>query len=114
MAMRSNQKSGLPSYEVLLGSYHAAFSKELKIILEELPICSGDTVLDAGSGDADYTAWMAPLVAPNGQVTGVDQSSAYLKFARRKVRRLPFGDLITFKRGRIQKLPFRSNSFDVV
>ena len=57
---------GVPGYEPLLAAYHAAFSKELRFILESLPICSGDEVLDVGCGDGDYSCWMAPLVAPTG------------------------------------------------
>src|SRR5438105_3247226 len=103
----------IPAYETLLAAYHRAFAKELQSILEDLPVCSGDRVLDAGCGDGDYTRWLAPLVGPQGRVTGVDLLPAYLKMAEEKSKASPYVANIRFKTGNIARLPFMSGAFDL-
>jgi ubiquinone/menaquinone biosynthesis C-methylase UbiE len=102
----------LPGYSPLLNTYHAAFARELQIMISELPLCAGDQVLDMGCGDGAYSAWLAQEVAPGGQVTGVDISPAYLAVARRKLKRHPLGHSVRFVRGDIRRLPFQAGTFN--
>jgi len=104
----------IPSYAALLSAYHAAFSKELQAMLESLPICSGDHVLDAGCGDGDYSLWLAPLVAPQGQIVGIDSSADYLRMARRKSNNTTHWKRIRFEKADIEHLPFPNDVFDLV
>jgi ubiquinone/menaquinone biosynthesis C-methylase UbiE len=104
----------LPAYAELLDAYQTAFQKELQLMLEHLPICSGDAVLDVGCGDGDYSLWMAPLVAPEGHVTGIDINQVYLQQAKDKAQKSPFKKLMTFQEGKIEKLPFKDETFDFI
>jgi ubiquinone/menaquinone biosynthesis C-methylase UbiE len=106
--------SAVPPYETLLASYHRAFSREIRVMLEDLPICAGDRVLDLGCGDGFYTRWLAPLAAPDGEVIGVDLLPSYLELARQEARQSPHAKIIRFQQGNVKRLPFRSGAFDVV
>jgi ubiquinone/menaquinone biosynthesis C-methylase UbiE len=46
---------------------------------------SGESVLDIGCGGGDTALELARLVAPDGQVVGIDVSAAVLAIARRAV-----------------------------
>jgi len=77
----------IPAYETILRGYHGAFRKELQKMLEDLPICADDHVLDVGCGDGFYSCALAPLVAPYGQIVGTDLLPSYLNIARARARK---------------------------
>jgi ubiquinone/menaquinone biosynthesis C-methylase UbiE len=104
----------LPAYNPLLVSYHRAFKKELEKMLEDLPLCAGDRVLDIGCGDGFYSYSLAPLVAPDGEVVGVDLLPAYLKEARQRIHQSLYPKLIHFQKADARRLPFADESFDGV
>jgi len=82
------------------------------IILEGLRLHGGERVLDVGGGMGADVFEIAPLVGPNGQVTGVDVSAAMIDEARRRAegRGLP----VSFEVGDSQSLRFETSSFDAV
>ncbi|MGI9401602.1 MAG: class I SAM-dependent methyltransferase [Rhizobiaceae bacterium] len=51
-------------------------------IFPNLPINSGDRILDVGCGFGDTAIRLAKIAGPDGQVTGVDCCDAFLSFAR--------------------------------
>ena len=106
-------RAAVPAYDHLLSAYHKAFQKDIQRMLEDLPICSGDRILDVGCGDGFYASWLAPLVAPSGEVVGVDLSPAYLKLAQKEIRRSPYPGLIRFQQADVRRLPFADESFDL-
>jgi ubiquinone/menaquinone biosynthesis C-methylase UbiE len=69
----------------------------------------GDHVLDVGCGTGYLTRLLAPLVGPDGRVTGLDPSPPMLDHAR---RRAPGN--CSYEAGEGQALPFPDGSFDVV
>jgi len=71
---------------------------------------SGESVLDIGCGGGDTALELARLVAPDGQVVGIDVSAAVLAFARRAVERC---DRVRFIRADAQLFPFEPATFDV-
>ena len=74
-----------------------------------LDLHPGDIVLDAGCGTGDDARAMAVLVAPDGQVTGLDEDGAILDEARRRSQGT--GLLVTFTSGDVQKLHFPDATF---
>jgi ubiquinone/menaquinone biosynthesis C-methylase UbiE len=74
-----------------------------------LELHPGDSVLDAGCGTGDDAHAMAALVAPGGQVTGLDEDEAILEEARRRGEgtNLP----VTFASGDVQNLQFADATF---
>jgi SAM-dependent methyltransferase len=110
----SASQETLPDYNRLLAAYHRAFRKELQTMLEGLPVCSGDRVLDVGCGDGTYSGWLAPLVAPLGLVTGIDALPAYVAAARAQWKNTGYEKCLRFQQATIRRLPFRRGAFDFI
>ncbi|HYF63475.1 MAG TPA: methyltransferase domain-containing protein [Herpetosiphonaceae bacterium] len=102
----------LPAYAPMLAAFHRACAADLRGIVAALPLRPGDRVLDMACGDGTYSAWLAERVGPDGRVTGVDLSPAYLRVARERADGGQRGR-IEFKQGDIARLPFADGSFDL-
>src|ERR1700733_14532107 len=98
--------ASLPSYANVLDAYHRAFRHELQNMIADLPLCSGDRILDVGCGDGVYSRWLAPHAQPGGEVIGVDKDPAYLRRAQ-SLSRHATG--IRFTAGDIASLPFKDH-----
>ena len=70
----------------------------------------GERVLDLGSGSGMDVFAAASLVGPAGSVIGVDITPEQLA----KSERLRRGEHVSFRRARIEELPFEDGSFDAV
>jgi arsenite methyltransferase len=70
----------------------------------------GERVLDLGSGSGMDVFAAAALVGPGGSVTGVDITPEQLV----KAERLRRDEHVSFRRARIEELPFEDGSFDIV
>jgi arsenite methyltransferase len=70
----------------------------------------GERVLDLGSGSGMDVFAAAVQVGPHGSVTGVDITSEQLARAERLAR----DEHVSFRRARIEELPFDDGSFDAV
>ena len=70
----------------------------------------GEHVLDLGSGSGMDVFAAAALVGPGGSVTGVDITPEQLV----KAERLRRDEHVSFRRARIEELPFEDGSFDAV
>jgi arsenite methyltransferase len=73
-------------------------------------LVAGERVLDLGSGSGMDVFVAAVAVGPQGSVTGVDSTPEQLA----KAERLRRDEHVTFRRARIEELPFEDASFDVV
>jgi ubiquinone/menaquinone biosynthesis C-methylase UbiE len=83
------------------------YKQRVRVLLDLQP---GQQVLDAGTGTGEDAQEMARLVAPGGQVVGLDLSQIMIEEARRRVQDpdLP----VRFLQGDIQHLPFEDATFD--
>ncbi|MBM9518598.1 methyltransferase domain-containing protein [Desulforhopalus vacuolatus] len=68
-------------------------------------------VLDAGCGTGFLTEELAIAVGPNGRVVGIDNSLDMLALAARRCKELP---QVQLKKGSVEKIPEKDNSFDAV
>ncbi|BFU96705.1 MAG: Methyltransferase type 11 [Nitrospira sp.] len=82
-----------------------------KAAIERGRIRPGLSVLDNGCGVGLETIKLARLVAPSGQVTGLDYSRKFLDEAQRRAAGLNLP--ITYRQGDAQQLPFSNGTFDV-
>jgi arsenite methyltransferase len=73
-------------------------------------LLAGERVLDLGSGSGMDAFAAAVQVGPQGSVVGVDITPEQLRKAQRLVR----DEHVSFRRARIEELPFDAGSFDVV
>src|SRR5207302_8109355 len=83
------------------------YKQRVRALLDLHP---GQQVLDAGTGTGEDAQAMATLVAPGGQVVGLDMSQIMIDEAKRRVQdpSLP----LRFVQGDIQHLPFEQATFD--
>ncbi len=73
----------------------------------------GENVVDIGSGAGIDSLIAARMVAPDGQVIGVDMTPAMLEKARRAAEEAQF-DNVTFRQGFGEELPVDDDWADVV
>jgi arsenite methyltransferase len=73
-------------------------------------LLGGERVLDLGSGSGMDVFAAAVHVGPQGSVDGIDITPEQLRKAERLVR----DQHVSFRRARIEELPFDTGSFDVV
>ncbi|WP_067176503.1 class I SAM-dependent methyltransferase [Microtetraspora niveoalba] len=96
-------------YEVLA---EIGFAGRRRSVFRRLAALSGagpgHRILDVGCGTGYLTRLLAPLVGPDGRVTGVDPSRPMLDHAR---RRSPGN--CSYQVGEGQALPFPDASFDI-
>ena len=99
----------LPDYAPLLSDYHLAYARELRAMLDVLPLGEGDTVLEVACGDGFYARRLAERVGPTGRVVAVDVLHAYLKQAR-----CSDGSPFELVAASLGNLPFDDDTFDLV
>jgi len=92
------------AYERFMGRWSRQMAPQLVKVAAVGP---NDSVLDIGSGTGAL-AFAVAEAAPSGRVTGVDRSSAYVRFAQSRA----FTDRIRFVVGDAQALEFSGASFD--
>lgn len=101
-------------YDRLTSIYDALYGHEqnLKIMksLSALSIRSSDTVLDAGCGTGLLLEHISDSV---NMIVGVDISSAPLKVARTRAKRLGLNNVLLV-RADVDFLPFKDNVFDKI
>src|ERR671921_1027219 len=79
--------------------------------LRRMDLRTGERVLDLGCGVGWASRIMARMVAPEGQVVGIDISDEMIARARATSREV---DNTMFVRGSAQQLPWQENFFDKV
>ena len=86
----------------------AFFAQWAPMLCEAAGLSPGARVLDVACGTGIVARTASPLVAPSGQVIGLDANEAMLTVARRVAPELEF------QRGEAAALPFPDRSFDAV
>jgi ubiquinone/menaquinone biosynthesis C-methylase UbiE len=79
--------------------------------LDLLGVRRGEQILDVGCGSGSYCRELAPAVAPDGHVTGIDPAPAAVELANR-LSVLDDASLLTFRAGDGHDLPFADATFD--
>jgi ubiquinone/menaquinone biosynthesis C-methylase UbiE len=113
-AASSSRPAKLPGYAPTLLAYHRAFERELRALIDGLPMRPGDRVLDLACGDGVYAHWLAERLGEGGRVLAVDLSPAFLELARREVPKGELSDRVEFVRADLRHLPIPDDSFDLV
>jgi ubiquinone/menaquinone biosynthesis C-methylase UbiE len=83
-----------------------------RLLLDELALRPGETVLDLACGPGSVTILAAERVGPCGRVSGLDLSPAMLELARAKDPP-PGAPPIEYREAPADELPFADSSFDV-
>ncbi len=89
---RPDRQRSLHEYGQLAEGYDCTTTRIAQIredAISSLNLMPGQNVLDVACGTGESTLRMAELVAPGGQVVGVDQSPQMAQLAQRRVRNIP-------------------------
>lgn len=71
-----------------------------------------DRVLEVGSGAGATSCWLAERF--DCRVTGVDVHPEMVRLGTSRAQRCHLQDMVTFREGSVEALPFRDGEFDVV
>lgn len=84
----------------------------LREAVQTLQLPLGSNGLDAGCGIGLQALLLAEAVGPQGHVTGMDINREFLNRAENLTDKAGLSRQISFKRGDINKLPFKDHTFD--
>ena len=84
----------------------------LRSAIRTLQLPSGSRGLDAGCGIGLQAVLLAESVGPASRITGLDLSSEVLVYARDVVGKAGLSNMIAFREGDVNRLPFDDDSFD--
>lgn len=102
----------LPDYAPLLQAFHAEFATELRSMVAKLPLSPGQHVLEVATGDGQFAVWLSERVGPQGSVTAVDISQAWLREAHKHVEAAD--QEVQLELADATRLPYPAESFDFV
>lgn len=97
---------------VYLGEIDRRFTPVVDGVLRRAGLAPGKRVLDLGTGTGSVALRAAPLVAPDGQVLGVDPSPAMVRVAEQRAAALGLPNL-HLREGVAEALPADDATFDV-
>lgn len=83
-----------------------------KMEVEHSHVKKGDKVLDFGCGTGMLTTYLADVIGKNGYIVGVDVGAEMLRIAKQKFSGKKNAKFVLINNS--EKLPFKSDYFDVV
>ena len=83
-------------------------------LLDAAQIQPGNRVLEVGCGTGVLCRWLARKLEFKNSVVGMDVNSFFLREAAQIAGREGLHDVVSFREGSAESLPFEDNSFDVV
>jgi ubiquinone/menaquinone biosynthesis C-methylase UbiE len=86
----------------------------IRQVLEEAQLQPGETVLDVGCGSGVLDRWLAKRTRMANHIVAVDIHRTLLREATALAEKEGLGDVIEFREGNAEALPFPDNHFDVV
>jgi ubiquinone/menaquinone biosynthesis C-methylase UbiE len=110
----SGSVQALPEYAPELAAFHAAFARELRDAVAQLPIHPDMRGLDAGCGDGFYMQLLAERLGPDGFLVGLDANRACLDSASRRLASRPISCATKFIQGTLEQRPVAEASCDFV
>jgi demethylmenaquinone methyltransferase/2-methoxy-6-polyprenyl-1,4-benzoquinol methylase len=84
----------------------------LRTAIQALNLPPGSQGLDVGCGIGLQAMLLADAVGDQGRITGVDIAPDLVKFATNLVGKAGYLDLISFRQGDMENLPFEEDRFD--
>jgi len=82
--------------------------------IQSLQLPSGSQGLDVGCGVGLQTMLLGETVGPTGHIIGLDLSPDFLAYAKDIVKKAGLSEMISFREGDVNKLPFDDVTFDWV
>jgi len=89
------------------------YLRVVRNVLEAVPIRPGDRVLEVGCGSGALSRWLAQHTRQTNPIVAVDINRYLLHEAEALATKEGVHDIITFREGSAEALPFADNSFHV-
>ena len=83
-------------------------------LIGEAAVQPGDKVLEVGCGTGVLCRWLAREMGHKNAVVGMDVNAFFLREAGEIAEREGLGNVVSFREGSAEALPFDDDSFDVV
>jgi len=89
------------------------YLRAVRTMLEAVPLRPGDRILEVGCGSGVLSRWLAQHTGRANPIVAVDLNRYLLHEAETLATTEGVHDIITFREGNAEVLPFGDNSFDV-
>ena len=86
----------------------------LRLLARRLGLHQVRSALDVGAGQGHWTLLLAPLLAADARILGVEREPQWVQRAGERAREHGFGGRVSFVEGTAEQLPFAPDSFDLV
>jgi ubiquinone/menaquinone biosynthesis C-methylase UbiE len=86
----------------------------LRLLAQRLRLDQVRRALDVGSGQGHWTLLLAPLLAPDAELVGVEREPDWVQRAGERARERGLGDRVSFVEGVAERLPFADGSCDLI
>ncbi len=83
-------------------------------LIAETKLQDGESVLEVGCGTGVLCRWLARETSGRNPVSGMDVNTFFLREGAEIARREGVADVVNFREGSAEQLPFEDHSFDVV
>ncbi len=85
---------------------------QLNLIVNSLPLRDINSVLDLGTGSGYFAFYLRSILSSSANIIGLDIDSKLLHLAKKKASEMKLE--VNFKKGDIDKLSYKSESFDLI
>jgi SAM-dependent methyltransferase len=107
------QHLGIARAHVAARGRTAGYLGVVRCLIEEAELRPDESVLEAGCGTGVLDRWLARYTGRANHIVGIDISRYLLREAMALARKEGLEDIIGFREGSAEALPFPANSFDV-
>jgi SAM-dependent methyltransferase len=91
----------------------SGYLSAVRRIIDTVELRSGETILEIGCGSGVLDRWLARYTSQGNRITGVDVNRYLLREAAALVNKEGLADVISFREGDAEALPFPDNHVDV-
>ena len=91
----------------------AGYLSAVGSLIDAAEVQPGERVLEVGCGTGVLCRWLARETSRNNHVVGMDVNPFFLREAAEIAKREGLENLVSFREGSAEALPFEDNSFDV-
>jgi ubiquinone/menaquinone biosynthesis C-methylase UbiE len=101
-----------PDYDAYQSAFHEAFAKELRGLVDELPLPRDGGVLDVPCGNGFYTEMLAQRLSTDGRLIAVDACEEYLSQTCDRLDSVGLAGVVL--KADAYRLPFPDRTFDLI
>ena len=109
---QNQRQNNVDSYLQKLYDTNPLREPVIRKAIETLQLSMGSRGLDVGCGIGYQARMLAEAVGPTGHVTGLDQKTDFIAYARELAANASLSERLSFQEGDMHHLPFDDHMFD--